>query len=464
MLYVAELAGYPPTEVRPEVRGGASGEAFPGLEQVIAAAAEFDRREPWDGSEGPRPVLTVAPGVVSLHRPDVARRERAAERAREKASKWASEQGYYRATYGKDMPTPKPTRVISEWSRQSRSRMVKTLAQLDCAPLLDLGLSLPMTTLTYPADWLTVAPSGAAVKRHMQAFWKRFAAAWGFEWPGIWKLEFQHRGAPHVHLWGPQPAGAAGDCKREAKVRRRFGVGDGLPYAQWLSVVWADVVGHPDAEERRKHERAGTAVDLHAGARMVDPKRMAVYFSKHGSYGAKEYQHEVPVEWREPGKTPGRFWGYRGLKKATVDVEMTPADALFVGRTLRRLSRAQGVTRQVRVPRGLSLDTQTGEIRQKYRTVRRPAVRLASGAGFLCVNDGPALAVQLARALKTRGFAVEWDRAQRAKAESAAAWAKEEARSLVRDAVADARLSTTPLTTPRPGLVDGPWSKAARVA
>jgi hypothetical protein len=288
--------------------------------------------------------------------------------------------------------------------------MTRILAELDYEPLLKLGLKLPMTTLTYPGEWLIVAPTGAAVKRHMTVFFRRFARAWGFEWLGIWKLEFQRRGAPHIHLWGPQPDGAAGDLRQvqhaadlmawEAAKRKgrkpylRLGVGDGLPYRQWLSVVWADIVGHPDPEQRRRHEKAGTGVDLREGERMTDPKRLAVYFSKHGSYGAKEYQNEVPIEWQAPGKGPGRFWGYRGLEKATAGVELAPADAVFAARTLRRLARSQGVTRQVTVRRTKG----GGQVRSKYadvigiagtqylpptktrtRKVRRPVVRLASG-------------------------------------------------------------------------------------
>jgi hypothetical protein len=362
-------------------------------------------------------VLVIAPGVVSLGWPDVARRERTAERAQETARKRASELARYRAEYCDDPAELEPTRVVQEWSAKSRSRMTRVLAELDYAPLLRMKLRLPMTTLTYPGQWLIVAPTGKAVKKHMDTFYKRFARAWGFEWLGIWKLEFQRRGAPHIHLWGPQPEGPAGEFRQITQVRYRPAVGDGLAYKQWLSVVWADIVGHPDPEQRRRHELAGTGVDLKEGDRMTDPKRLAVYFSKHGSYGAKEYQNEVPIEWQEPGCGPGRFWGYKGLEKATAGVELAPADAVFAARTLRRLARSQGVTRLVTVRRtkgggqvrsaypdviGLAGAQYLASAPTRYTTVRRPVVRLASGAGFLCVNDGPAIAAGLARALERR--------------------------------------------------------------
>jgi hypothetical protein len=359
----------------------------------------------------------------------MARRERTQERAQAAAREAASALGRYWAEYVGDPADPEPTRVVTEWSRKSRSRMTRRLAELDYGPLLRMGLRLPMTTLTYPGKWEVVAPTGKAVKRHLDQFRKRFERAWGFAFVGIWKLEFQARGAPHIHLWGPQPEGAAGDLRQlqhtanvlawEAAGRKgrkpylRSALGDGLAYKQWLSVVWADIVDHPDPEQRRRHQRAGTAVDFREGDRMRDPRRLAIYFTKHGSFSAKEYQNQVPELWQQPGAGPGRFWGYWGLDLATAGVELYPAVAVWAGRILRRYARAQGVTQQRTVRRvrggvpipgdqvvglaGAQLVTAPQHVR--YRTVRRRVVRLGNGRGFLCVNDGPSLAADLARAL-----------------------------------------------------------------
>ncbi|MEU5164590.1 hypothetical protein AB0G74_33900 [Streptomyces sp. NPDC020875] len=362
-------------------------------------------------------MLTIAPGVVAMGWPDIARRERTAERGREAARKATAELAVFFAEHGVFPEAPEPTREVTEWSAKSRARMTRTLAELDYGPLLRLGLKLPMSTLTYPGDWLPVAPTGKAVKRHLDQFFKRFARAWGFEWPGLWKLEFQLRGAPHIHLWGPRPEGPAGELRSMTQTRYRPAVGDGLPYEAWLAVVWADIVDHPDPEQRRRHGRAGTSVDLEEGARMIDPRRLAVYFTKHGQFQAKEYQHRVPEEWQAPGCGPGRFWGYKGLAKATAGVELAPADAVFVARTMRRLARSQGVTKQVTVRRtrgggqvvsaypdviGLAGAQYLRPLPARTRRVRRPVVRLPQGAGFLCVNDGPAIAAGLARALERR--------------------------------------------------------------
>ena len=55
---------------------------------------------------------------------------------------------------------------------------------------------------------------------------------------------------------------------------------------------------------------AGTAVDVLKGLRACDPKRLAIYFTKHSSPNSldyKEYQHIVPDVWRGAGRGPGRF-------------------------------------------------------------------------------------------------------------------------------------------------------------
>lgn len=295
--------------------------------------------------------------------------------------------------------------VITCWSRRSRSRMVERIAEIDWKPLLAKGIPA-MVTLTYPGDWLAVAPSGRAVKRHMEVFRKRFARAWGEPLVGLWKLEFQRRGAPHIHCFIVPPSGRA----------------DGMSFPTWLSRVWADVVAHPDPEQRRRHLLAGTGVDRAEGLRALDPRRLAVYFLKHSSKNQddKEYQHIVPEPWRQPGRGPGRFWGVWGsvgrrvyradqrrhvravpeLRRAVVKVEVDRDDFLAVKRIIRRWSRAQRRTRVVVVPR---VDRTTGELR--YRPVTRRAVRLDSSrlvGGFVIVNGGPAFASQLARAVSLR--------------------------------------------------------------
>jgi hypothetical protein len=207
--------------------------------------------------------------------------------------------------------------------------------------LIDRTGRLPaMLTLTYPGEWLTVAPDAEAIKRHFWALCKRYERAWGEPLIGLWKLEFQRRGAPHFHISTVPPMGFVEVFDPDAgRVRS-------VEFRTWLSITWAEIVAHPDPEQRDKHRLAGTGVDYAEGIKLTDPRRMAVYFAKYGTAGGKEYQHRIPDQWCQarlrcddcgaeydehsddpcaecgsdsaylisvPSGT-GRFWGYRGLR------------------------------------------------------------------------------------------------------------------------------------------------------
>lgn len=384
----------------------ALGLRFPGPDLVAAAAALFEPAEPWARGRNRLGVeaeagqfrITIGPGVVRLGWTSPVRAEKASERAvkRHRLDVAAEED---RIKTGRDMSTPRG-RAITEWSRKSRAAMCRTFAELDYTPLVECGRVPAMVTLTYPGDWESVAPDGASVKRHMVLWRKRFQREWGEPARYIWKLEFQRRGAPHIHLWmaPPHTVGRSG---------RKF--------RDWLSQEWADIVGHADPEQRARHLLAGTAIDVLNGLRACDPKRLAVYFTKHSSpnmQGNKEYQHIVPELWQRPGRGPGRFWGVYGLKKAIAVVEVAQDAYLAARRIVRRWSRSQAiygnpgsnfptavvartVTRLVpRVCRNTGVMT--------HRNVRRRRTFCNQGGlagGYALVNDGPAFASSLAAAL-----------------------------------------------------------------
>lgn len=435
---------------------------FPTADECRSGAQSVGLWE-WNGREGIVPQIEVAPGLIRLTAPDLNRRERTLNRAADQPGMapageddQARMAGVRAELAGLGVLGGDDPRVITGWSRKSRARMVSSMAELDLAPLLMGGDDPAMITLTYPGDWEVVAPEGEAVKAHLQAFFKRFARAWGRAWVGVWKMEFQRRGAPHFHLLMGVPGGVAraeewtdyqlklAAWESSGRVGRkpywRNMPGDGLAFRQWLSAVWADIVAHPDPVQRMNHELAGTGVDYAEGDRARDPKRAAVYFGKHGSFAAKDYQHDVPELWKESGKSVGRFWGYRGLSKvkgaATLDVDTM----LFLGRVLRgygtRAKVWNPVTRshefrpalvtKVRARRTVSADgtvkqardKATGEllfddegnpvdyVRFRKTTVRAKRMTGSMGTGFLLVNDGPGMARVLARAIEScRGTA-----------------------------------------------------------
>jgi hypothetical protein len=281
-----------------------------------------------------------------------------------------------------------------------------------------------MLTLTYPGDWLAVAPSNEVVRRHVRLLEKRWNREWGVwadasgklranPFVATWKREFQARGAPHYHYLVAPP--------------------ESPDFPQWLSETWADIVGSdwcghacwtvwkggdnyvevaPAGKgdpccERGRHVMAGTGIDYREGARAVDPRRLAVYFAKHGAYGAKEYQNEAPAEWLENGGA-GRFWGVIGLSAAVAAVEVDPVTAQAVARILRRLEYSKRYRQQLRILRckcHTRVDKTTGELPAKHRQAcfrwNTVVVRRFRGSlGYVIVNDAPSLAAGLARAVE----------------------------------------------------------------
>lgn len=407
-----------PKSVREDAESGAGAEwstadalrlRFPNPEMVASAAALFDRAEPWAIGRDLRGVepesgrfrITVGPGVVRLSWANPVRAERSAEREVDRHRfDVAVEEDHIKS--GRDEPD-QPGRSITEWSRKSRAAMCRTFAELDYSPLVESGRVPAMITLTYPGDWEAVAPDGASVKRHMVLWRKRFQREYSESARYIWKLEFQRRGAPHIHLWMAPPMMLGRS---------------GRSFTHWLSETWAQVVDHPDPVQKARHRLAGTAIDVRNGLKACDPRRLAIYFTKHSSPNPnsdKEYQHIVPELWRQPGRGPGRFWGVYGLKKAIAVAEVAQDAYVTARRIIRRWSRTQAVygDSSSRFPTALvprmavrlvpRVNRNTGVV--EHRRVRRRRSLCNQGGlagGYALVNDGSGFAAQLARAIGYR--------------------------------------------------------------
>lgn len=268
--------------------------------------------------------------------------------------------------------------AITEWSAKSRANMTRTIAQLDHGPMYDEGWEPALVTLTYPKDWVRVCPNGRVAKRQLKAFRSAVQRRYG-RTVGMWKLEFQRRGAPHFHILLSLPA-AKGPGERRAMF-------------DWFGETWARIVGATGGD-RAKHARAGVGIDWAEAARMRDPQRIAVYFSKHNAPGRsnKEYQHRVPRAFLEAeGEGPGRWWGVWTLKKCTADTVIERGDLVELARLLRGWVKGQRRTSSKHRPRA------GGPRAQRRRWKVRPLGH-ADPAGFVLSNDAPALAAQLARA------------------------------------------------------------------
>ena len=403
-------------------------------------------------TEGPRWEIVVSPGAFRVRTRNYARGERTHERAVHRHRKAVD----VAATWEGDLPDLLSTRgTITAWTRRSRARLVERLAELDYTKLYGrfhvctdcreeydehfdhcpscrstqrttenrLSRLPAMLTLTYPGDWLSVAPTAEAAMGHFQMLCKRYARAWGEPLRGPWKKEFQARGAPHFHISTTPPMGmtTVTDSATGEPIR--------VDFKRWLSITWAEIVNHPEPEQRRRHLLAGTGVDYAQGIRITDPRRMAIYFAKYGAAGSgKKYQHHVPHEWlttvlvctgcgkeyeQDLDECPscgsleadlvdiggvGRFWGYRGLRRVQAVRQVAPDVGIAAGRIARRWYRAKRLTKQVTRRR---VDQVTGRERYRRTTVRKQLFTHARG--FICVNDGAAFAAQLGRGLTSTG-------------------------------------------------------------
>ena len=354
--------------------------------------------------------LTLSPGTASVSCHDQARSDRALERLRvdpvaDHLSLYVGDAGLF------ELGEKQVTRAVTEWSAKSRARMFRTVPTLDMSEWDDQDGNLAMLTATLPGLWAHLTPTGRDFKKMMERLRRRWLHA-GMIWRGLWKLEFQGRGAPHLHALMKIPATV--DVAGEKEV-----------FSVWFARTWAEVVGSDDDwcwkclpemrgpltwasikaacscevpdTERRRHGVAGTGIDF-SGTKFSDPRRITTYFLGHSSKhtDGKEYQHIVPEAWSAPGAGPGRFWGYWGMKKGTVHVDLDQAEWYQVRRMLRKIAKARAWK-------------QTQDAAKYGKTIQRRPLRSlghrgGNQGGTVVVNDGLALAYDIGRALSVWAY------------------------------------------------------------
>ena len=107
--------------------------------------------------------------------------------------------------------------VIKKWSAKSRARLVRRIAELDYSPMFGGGRRPVMVTLTLPADFRASTPDGKAFKAQIHKLVARWERRWAESVMGVWKLEFQRRGAPHLHIFTVIPFGRSSRDRRQFK-------------------------------------------------------------------------------------------------------------------------------------------------------------------------------------------------------------------------------------------------------
>lgn len=154
---------------------------------------------------------------------------------------------------------------IRGFSLSSQRRMRRKLSELrrDAD-----GLFL---TLTYHES----DPSGEDVKKHLHAITEAMRRRWsGLRWAMCWRLEWQKRGVPHLHLliWGIS-----------------------FEHKEWFKRTWHRITDETSGE----HADVGAWVE-----RMPDGRKLQVYVSKYMAKNADS----TPDGWH------GRLWGFRNRK------------------------------------------------------------------------------------------------------------------------------------------------------
>jgi hypothetical protein len=312
--------------------------------EVEAAVATIPTTMPkWRGEEGPRFRLEASPGAIRVTSTDYSRANRSENERTDRQLRQTAE------SLLEEMRVPSKRGEISDWSAKSRARMALRLATIDYSAMFRTGERAAMVTLTMPNWWEPLAPNAETFKEMVNLFRKSYQNSWGGRVDpiaGIWKMEFQGRRtfvsdahAPHLHIVTVPPEGRQ-KAPLSADDREHVAECSGCDHAahtgfyefpEWLSRTWSTIVYRhtPNApvpmtidewaNERRKHERAGTNVSYDEVENYSDPKRIGVYFTKHGSFADKEYQNHPPQLWKnQPGV---RFWGYWVVRPLVVSKE-----------------------------------------------------------------------------------------------------------------------------------------------
>lgn len=188
---------------------------------------------------------------------------------------------FWLQVYQKDLKVKKPSgprcvipsglkQPVFEFSSESRQRLLHVCRNSG-------HLIKSQFLLTYPAIFPT---DGRAVKRHVDNFLRELRRKHGESLCYLWCLEFQQRGAPHIHFFSSLTVNESD--------------------RQFMASSWVRIIGGDQpALSFHSHPNNFFAWEMSSGA----------YLSK--EYLAKSVQKDVPEQYRNVG----RFWGHsRNMK------------------------------------------------------------------------------------------------------------------------------------------------------
>lgn len=171
--------------------------------------------------------------------------------------------------------------MVTELSRKSRQRMGFVLSTTN----VDFG---SMMTLTYGQQYPV---DGREVKKSLHAMLKKIKYRYACEY--FWWLEFQRRGAPHVHV---------------LLTRRNVFNAD----RRWFADTWVDVIGVTERrlysllKNKQVYDQRQQMLNVHRHPKSWEEIRVPGGGVKYGvQYALKPKQKGVPLRYGNVG----RFWG-----------------------------------------------------------------------------------------------------------------------------------------------------------
>ena len=236
-------------------------------------------------------------------------------------------------------------RVSLQWSARSRRNMRFEFSAL---PWELLGPRPAMITLTYPGEWDLWVPDARTFVRHREALKERWRRK--FSSPiGVWVVEFQRRGAPHLHMYLGLPEevsdkeywGLQDRTMRRHRLERELGPYEARKrmrapsgeFATWLRTAWWEVVGSELSTHHGRGTDIATAFFSDEAERTANRARVAEYFWRESGKWA---QKQTP-EGFGPLKFYGRWGQAEGFKPNPSHEELSEAAAYEVRRVLRKL-------------------------------------------------------------------------------------------------------------------------------
>jgi hypothetical protein len=216
-----------------------------------------------------------------------------------------------------------------------------------------LGARPAMVTLTYPGDWELYVPNARELVRHREAFKERWRKKFGAP-IGVWVVEFQERGAPHLHLYVGLPDAASHEDYAELqsrtmlRKRREHDVGPfearrttppvAGEFGEWLRTAWWEIVGSGLPAHHKRGVDVAVAFFSDRAETSADRLKVADYFWRESG----KWAQKQPPEGFGPLKFYGRWGGGdRGFNPIVSVAELHEMIGLEVRRMLRRLRRSK---------------------------------------------------------------------------------------------------------------------------